>query len=137
MQAEEIPSSRSTLQLVRSVASDTEELIRKEIELAKHEISEGLTHRARTLGALAVAGMLAMIGILFGALAAADALRDAGMTEWGARLVVGGAFVGLALIGLLMGVGRTGASIAPQKATGMMKDTLRGELQWAKAQLKP
>ena len=53
------PGDQSTPQLVRSIASDTGTLVRKEIELAKQEIAEGL--KAKIAGAAAFGAAWAVL----------------------------------------------------------------------------
>ena len=97
---------RSTIQLVRDIATDTSTLVRKEIELARQELTEVL--KARLLGgaALAVGGAMAVFGLIYLGIAAGSALSIV-LPRWLAWLIVGGAFLvlagGAALIGLADG----------------------------------
>src|SRR5438093_619564 len=83
------PQLQSTPQLVRSIASDTGTLVRKEIELAKQEITEALVARAKSALAFGVAGALGLLGLLFAALATAAALSIV-FPMWLAALIIMG-----------------------------------------------
>jgi hypothetical protein len=80
--------SRSTIQLVRDIATDTSTLVRKEIELARQELTEAL--KARLLGgaALAVGGAMAVFGLIYLGIAAGAALSII-LPHWLAWLIVG------------------------------------------------
>ena len=84
-------SERSTLDLVRSISSDTVELVRKEVELARQEIVEAVNARVKAAAALAVAGVLGLFALGFLASAAAHAL-DQALPTWASRLIVAGVF---------------------------------------------
>ena len=55
------------------------------------------------------------------------------MTPWGARLAVAGGFLVLCLCAVM--VAKAWHAPRPQ-AKEMMKETMRGEVEWVKAQLK-
>src|SRR5207237_2115559 len=77
----------STPELLRSIATDTSVLLRKEMELAKQEIVEAVTARMQAAAAMAAAGFLFIFMLVFLGLAAAVAL-DRVLPGWAARLVV-------------------------------------------------
>jgi hypothetical protein len=123
---------RSTPALVRSIATDTATLVRKEVELARQEIVEAIVARVKAAAAMAAAGVAALIGIVFLGAAAAHALESV-MEPWAARLVVGGSFLLLAGLAAMIGLMRAKKpSIAPE----MTVQTVKEDIQWAKAQLK-
>ena len=126
------PRGRSTGDLVRSIGTDTVTLVRKEIELAKQEVKEGMAARAKGFAALAVAGVLGLyiVGLLAAAAAAALALV---LPLWAALLIVAGAFILVALVAAMIGRSTMkGASIAPERA----KENLKEDVKWARAQLR-
>ena len=123
---------QSTPQLVRSIASDTSTLVRKEVELAKHEITEGLVARIKAAGAFGAAGLFGFFGMLFGLIAAFAALTLV-VAPWLAGLIVmGSMFVlagGAAVFGLLR------AKRPPLAPTETVR-TVKEDVEWARAQLK-
>jgi membrane protein len=123
---------RSTGDLVRSIGTDTVTLVRKEIELAKQEVKEGIAARIKGIAALAAAGVMGLyvVGFLGAAAAAGLALV---VPLWAALLIVAGVFIVLALIAALIGRGvMKGTSIAPERA----KENLKEDVKWARAQLR-
>jgi hypothetical protein len=126
------PSVQTTPQLVRSIASDTGTLVRKEIELAKQEITEALVARAKSALAFGFAGGLGLLGLLFAALAVAAALSIV-FPMWLAALIVMGTLFLLA--GLAVGVGVMRGkrpAVAPTETVRTVKE----DVEWARAQLK-
>jgi hypothetical protein len=123
---------RSTVDLVRSIAGDTSTLVRKQVELAKQEVVEGIAAKVKGAAALGAAGVLGLFVIGFLGLAAASAL-DLVMEPWASRLVVAGGFLLLAAIAGLVGlrVMKKG-SIAPEET----KRTVKEDVEWARQQLK-
>jgi membrane protein len=124
--------SRSTSDLLRSVAADTATLVRKEVELARQELMEGVSTKvkgAAVMGVAAVFGLF-MVGALTAATAAAFSLI---MPAWAAWLVTAGIL--LVLAGLVVAVGRAlmrRSSIAPTETA----KTLKEDVEWARAQLR-
>jgi YihY family inner membrane protein len=126
------PRELSTVQLVGRVAGDVGTLVRKEVELARQEVTEGIT--ARIVGAAAFAGAAVMGLFLLGFLAAAGAAALAlVLPTWAALLIVAGVFFLLTLAAALVGRARLKSpSIAPERA----KENIREDVEWAKAQLR-
>lgn len=126
------PRDLSTGRLVGRVAGDVGTLVKKEIELARQEITEGIAARVKGAAALAGAGAMGLfvLGFLGAAGAAALALV---MPLWGALLVVAGAF--LLLAGGAATFGRAlmrRPSMSPVEA----KRTIKEDVRWARAQLR-
>ena len=129
---EPLPSQQSMPELVRSIATDTSTLLRKEMELGKQEIVEAVTARLKAAGSLAAVGLLFMFMLIFLALAGAAAL-DLVLPSWASRLIVAGGFLILALPVALFGLRRLKRpSLAPEET----KRTMKEDVQWAKQQLK-
>ena len=129
---EPLPSQQSMPELVRSIATDTSTLLRKEMELGKQEIVEAVTARLKAAGSLAAVGLLFMFMLIFLALAGAAAL-DLVLPSWASRLIVAGGFLILALPVALFGLRRLKRpSLAPEET----KRTVKEDVQWAKQQLK-
>jgi hypothetical protein len=123
---------RSTLQLLRSISGDTVTLVRKEVELARQEIVEALTARAKAAAALAAAGVMGLFILGFLGLAAAAALDNV-VRPWASRLIVAGGFLLLAGGVAMFGVGRMKR---PPMAPKETKRTVKEDVEWARAQLK-
>jgi putative superfamily III holin-X len=126
------PGRQSTPELVRSIASDTGTLVRQEIELAKHEMTDALKARAQSALAFGFAGGLGFIGLLFAALAAAAALSIV-LPMWLAALIVMGTLFLMAGAAVAIGVLRAKRPpIAPTETVRTVKE----DVEWARAQLK-
>ena len=122
-------SSRSTAELVMDVADDVRLLVRKEIELARIELVEGI--RAQLIGAgiifLAVAGSLPALG--FGLFALAFWLPFSREVSFG---LVGAGLIAFTVIGTFIGI-RIMRSRRPRldKSVASIKEDVR----WAREQL--
>ena len=123
---------RSMPELVRAIASDTSTLVRKELELAKQELMEAVTARLKAAGAMGAAGVAMLLALAFGGAAAASAL-DGVVSPWAARLIVAGGFVMIAALAAVMGIARVKSPpMTPEKTV----ETVKEDVEWAKAQLK-
>ena len=124
---------RSLGDLFGDLSRQLSTLVRKEIELARTEV----TSRARAAtqdaaligagGALAYAGVLVLLG------AVVLVLVDAGLEPWVAALLV--AVVVMAIGAALVWRGREGlrtTSLAPERTI----ETLKEDAEWAKEQIK-
>lgn len=124
--------TRSTPELLRAIATDTTTLVRKEIELAKLELSEAVSARIKAAVAFGVVGVFALFAFLFLAAAGAAAL-DLVLPRWAAWLIVAAPFVLGAVFGLLFAKRRMKVpSMSPEET----KRTVKEDIKWAKAQLK-
>ncbi len=123
----------SPARLVREIAEDSGTLIRKEIELAKHELTSMITTKLTAAATFAGAGLLALIAVVFAAHAVAAALAGV-MSEWLAYLVVTVGLVGLAGFAAMFGLAtmrkRSGA-LLPETTK-----TIKEDIGWARKQLK-
>jgi len=124
---------RSTLELVQSIAQDSGSLVRKEIELAKQEILEAVTARAKAAAGFAVAGVFGFVGFLFAAAAGAWALSLV-LPLWASWLIVAGAFLLLAGGAAMFAMTRLKV---PPMAPEETKRTVKEDVEWARAQLRP
>jgi len=128
----------STAELLRGLAGDATTLVRKEVLLARQEVTEGLTATAKAGSLLAAAGVLAAYG--FGFLLAAAA-RAVGGPAWLGPLVVGGALALVAGALGLVGRRRLAASrVAPAQARAELMETangLREEIRWVTPRRRP
>ena len=123
---------RSMPELMRAIATDTSTLVRKEVELARTEIMEAVTARLKAAGAMAAAGVMLLIAVGFGGAAAAHAL-DGTVSAWAARLIVAGGFLLIAGFAVVFGMVRAKRpAMKPEKTV----ETVKEDVEWAKAQLK-
>jgi uncharacterized membrane protein YqjE len=122
----------STLELLRSIATDSATLVRKEMELGRLEIVEAVSARIKAALAAAMAGVLALMALGFFGLTAAAALDNV-MRPWASRLVVAGAFTVVAIGALAFGALR---AKRPPLAPEETKRTVKEDVEWAKTQLK-
>jgi membrane protein len=126
------PGRRSTVELLRTIGVDLTTLAKKEVELARQEVMDGVMARAKAAGAFAAAAVLALFVVGFLGLAAAEAL-DGLMRPWASRLVVALCFLLLAGVAGVFGMRRAKRpSLSPEET----KRTVKEDVEWAKRQLK-
>jgi hypothetical protein len=126
------PEQQSTIGLVRSIATDTSTLVRKEVELAKQEVTAAVMSRVVGAAAFGVGAVFGLLLLIFLGLAAAEAL-DLVFAPWLSRLIVAGVFLLLASVAALIGMEKMKRpSLAPEET----KRTVKEDVEWAKAQLK-
>ena len=116
--------------VVTSVVDGARTLVRQEVELAKIEVKEAVSAKAKGVGLMVGAGVMAMLALVFMAIAGAAAL-DLVLPRWAAYLIVGGVFVLLALILMLVARPALKAPATP----ALTQQTLKEDAEWAKKQL--
>ena len=118
-------------ELLKQLADDTGTLVRKEIELAKAEMSQKgqqLGKGAGMFGGAGVAGLLAL-----GALTAAAILAlDAYVASWLAALLVGAVWAAVA--GALALAGKEKVTEATPPVPEQTIETVKEDVEWAKTQ---
>jgi uncharacterized membrane protein YqjE len=123
----------STGELVKQLSEQTTTLVRKEIELAKAELSakgKVAGEGAGMFGGAAVIGLLAL-----GALTAMIiALLDKAMDFWIAALIVTVVYGAIAAVLALTGKDRVKKGMPP--APEQTVETVKEDVQWAKSQAK-
>jgi uncharacterized membrane protein YqjE len=92
-------------ELLGELGQKTGTLVRQEVQLARTELSAQANRAARELAVLAVAGALALAGLL-GVLAAIVVALAAALPLWLAALIVGGVVLAAGLALLQRGMGR-------------------------------
>jgi len=125
------PDELSTPRLVGRMAGDVGLLIRKEVELARQEITEGISAKLQGAAAFAVAAALGLFVLGFLGAAGAAAL-DLVLPLWAALLIVAGVVLVVALGAALYGKSRLRQTVAPEQA----KRTIKEDVEWARAQLR-
>lgn len=131
---------RSLGELLKELSTESGELLRKEVELAKTEFSEKASRVGADVGAIALGGGMALAGglalmlaVVYGLTALLDTFLPLGVAVWLAPLIVGSILV-------FMGYGRIktalddlkNMSLAPRQTT----QSLQENKQWLKAKIQ-
>ncbi|MCA1823952.1 MAG: phage holin family protein [Mycobacteriales bacterium] len=122
-------SDRSLGELVAEATAELSTLFRKEVELAKVEIRDGLGNAGKGAGAFGAAGFAGYLALLFFSLAVVFALDAAGLALWVAFLLVASCYGVVAA--LLAKTGKralANASPVPDRTV----ETLKEDVAWAK-----
>jgi hypothetical protein len=119
---------RSFGEVLTSTIDDVRALVTKHVELARLEITEAASVRARGAGMFAAAGVVGLVAFMFVAAAGAAAL-DLVLPAWAAILIVGVVLVAIAGILALVGRGVMKKASAPG---GRTKETLKEDAEWAR-----
>lgn len=126
---------RSTAELVRDVADDLQRLFRKELELARTELVETVTAKAKGAGLVVAAAILAFPAVLFGFIA---------LALWLPSLLPVTYAGGFAIVTLLMFVVvvifvLVGLKFIKSKKGGISTsvDSIKEDVRWARDHLKP
>jgi inner membrane protein YhjD len=125
------PAELSTARLVGRMAGDVGLLVKKEVELARQEITEGISAKLQGAAAFGSAGALGLFVLGFLGAAAAAAL-DLVLPLWAALLIVAGFFLVVAAVVAVFGRSRIRQPVAPEQA----KRTIKEDVEWARAQLR-
>jgi hypothetical protein len=131
---------RSLGELIRDLSAETGDLLRKEVELAKTEISEKASRVGTDVGAIALGGAMAFAGglalllaAIYGLTALLDTFLPLGVAVWLAPLIVGAVLVGL-------GYGRIKAATHDLKSVSLLPrqttQSLQENKQWLKAKIQ-
>ena len=122
---------RTLGELFAELSRETATLVRKEVELARVEMTDKATRAGKHVAYIAVGGAVAYAGVLVLAAALVILLELAGLTWWASALIVG---IGITLIGYLFVQRGISAfqkdSLAPTETIETMKENAA----WAKGQ---
>ena len=124
---------RSLGDLFGDLSRQLSTLIRKEIDLARTEMTGRARSAAQDVALIGAGGALAYAGLLVFLGAVVLLLVDAGLEPWLAALLV--AVVAIAIGGALVWRGREGlkrTSLTPERTI----ETLKDDAEWAKEQIK-
>jgi hypothetical protein len=126
-------SDRSLGELFSELTRQTTTLVRREVDLAKTELSQKASKVGKDIGFLAIGGAVAYAGFLAILAALVIALGSIGLPWWLSALLVGVvvAGVGYALINRGMKALKQ-ENLAPQQTI----ETLKEDVEWAKEQTK-
>jgi len=124
---------QSTGDLVKALSEQTSELVRKEVDLAKAELTEKGKKAGVGAGMFGAGGLLALFGLACLTAALIAGLSE-GMDTWVAALIVGVIYLAGAGIAALMGRERIreATPLAPEQAVQSTKE----DIQWAKTQAR-
>lgn len=128
----DLQQERSIGELFGELASDLGTLVRQELALAKVELAHKATRAGKDVGRLAAGGAIAYAGLL-AVLAALIGLLSEVVPWWAAALIVG-VIVGIVGYSMLSGAlsALKKADLTPQQTV----ETLKEDAQWAKNQMK-
>jgi len=124
---------RSLGDLFGDLSRQLSTLIRKEIDLARTEMTSRARSATQDVALIAAGGALAYAGLLVFLGAVVLLLVDAGLEPWLAALLV--AVVAIAIGGALVWRGREGlkqSNLTPERTI----ETLKDDAEWAKEQIK-
>jgi uncharacterized membrane protein YqjE len=120
-------------ELLRDLSQEATTLVRKEIELAKAELTE--KGRKAGAGAGMFGGAAAFALVALGTLAAClVAALDAALPLWLAALIVAIAFAGVAGVLALRGKRQTEEAMPP--APEQTIETVKEDIEWGKSQMQ-
>lgn len=125
------PGEPSLADLLGNLMTDAQTLVRKEIELARAELS-GEIDKAKQAGiALGAGAAVAAVGALLLVIMVVQVLIAWGLAPWLAYLIVGGLLTAVGALALMAGL-RRAQSVDPLPRETI--DTVREDVQWLKEQ---
>lgn len=117
--------------VIASAVDGARTLVRKHVELARIEMTEAVSVRAKGAGMMAAAAVLGLFALGFAA-ASGSAALDLVLPAWAAHLIVSAVFVAIA--GGLVLAGRRAMRTAPTTPE-RTRETLKEDARWARQQL--
>lgn len=132
MQGTDSKDDRSLGELFSELAQDTSTLVRKEVQLAKTEMSQKASRVGKDVGFLAVGGAVAYAGLL-AVLAGVIVLLGQVIPMWLSALLVGLVVAGVGYFLVRRGLDALKREdLAPRQTI----ETLKEDQQWAKDQMR-
>ncbi|MBW3657174.1 MAG: phage holin family protein [Actinobacteria bacterium] len=123
---------RSTSEIIKDVVGEVQTLFRAEIELAKHEITAGITARVQALVFAVVGAVFGLFALGFLGVTVAVALANV-LPAWAAWLIVFGVYLLIAGIALFAAMKKaTSTPMAPEQTKRSIEETKT----WATTQLR-
>ncbi len=123
---------RSLGELFGDLSRETGDLIRKEVNLAKTEMTQRISKVGKDVGSLAVGGAIAYAGFLALVAALIIALGQIGLPWWLAALIVGIVVAGIGYFLVRKGLDALKREDMAPRATA---DTIKEDVEWAKRQM--
>lgn len=124
---------RSLGELFAELSRETSTLVRQEVALAKTELSEKAARIGRDVGFIAMGGALAYAGLLALVAALIIGLAAAGLDWWLAALIVGVVVAAVGYLFTQMGLTQLKRE---QVAPAQTIETMKENAQWAKGQMR-
>lgn len=122
----------STGELVKQLSNQLSRLVRRELDLAKAELTEKGKAAGVGAGMFGGAGVVALLAL--GSLTAAVILLlDKGMDAWLGALIVAAIYGAIAGVLALLGRDRVREGMPPAEQT---METVKEDVQWAKSQAR-
>jgi hypothetical protein len=126
-----VRDDRSLGELFGELSQQTSTLVKKEIELARHEMTRSATTMAKDAAFVAAGGALAYAGLIVLLIGLGWLLIEMGLPNWLAFLLVGaavaaiGAFLAMRYLKQMQRV-----SVVPERTV----ETIKDDVEWAKDQ---
>ncbi len=118
-------------ELLKQLSEETTTLVRKELDLAKAEMTEKAKEAGKGAGMFGAAGILGFLAL--GALTAFFILLlDGAVPNWAAALIVAAVYAAIA--GVLALTGRNKVQDATPPMPEQTVETIKEDVQWAKTQ---
>jgi Putative Actinobacterial Holin-X, holin superfamily III len=131
--AEPRTSERSLGELFGALTTQLGQLVHKEVELARTEMTANVVRTGRNATLIGVGGAVAYGGFLVVLAAAVGVLMALGLDLWLAALIVGLVVIGVGYALIQRGRSQLqSASIAPSRTI----ETLKDDAEWAKDQTR-
>lgn len=121
------PNGLSLGGLIKEISVDMSSLVRKEVELAKREITELVRTKLLAAGLFLIAGVLGVLLVPFMLLSAIEVLAI-WLPRWGASLIVTGSMVAIAVIAVLIAKKKFDARMKPEVSIRSLKE----DVEWAR-----
>jgi uncharacterized membrane protein YqjE len=118
---------KSAGQLMKEVTEDLSSLIRKEIELAKQELSESIGTKMKGAVLVAIAAFLGFFALIFALFAIRDAIALA-LPAWAADLITTAILLIIGALGVLVAKKKLATPVSAE----MTKLSIKEDVEWAK-----
>jgi len=122
---------RSLGELFAELSEKTSTLVKKEIELARHEMTRSATDMARKSAMIGVGGAIAYAGFIVLLIGAAWLLATIGLPTWVAFVLAGGIALAVgAFLAMRAAQALKTVSVVPERTV----ETIKQDVEWAKEQ---
>jgi len=126
-----VRDDRSLGELFAELSTETSTLVRKEIELARHEMTRSAAVLARSSALIAVGAVAGYAGAIVVLIGVAWLLVELGLPTWLGFVIAGGATVLIgAAVALWARSSMKTVSVMPERTV----ETIRQDVDWAKEQ---
>jgi protein-S-isoprenylcysteine O-methyltransferase Ste14 len=120
-------------ELFSELARETSTLVHDEVQLAKAELTQKVSHIGKNMTGLAIGGALAYAGLLALVAAAIAGITAAGLPVWASALIVGVVLAGIGGVLVMTGLA---AMKRVDPVPHQTVQTLKEDGEWAKQQVK-